>query len=396
MNDVNYIKKKNEYDDALAKAYKLLEKNNEWEKRYKGYITTINETFFPIQCRLVREVVQINWPLAAYLNISSVTKSGMNLDLRLYGTSIATLFVKVDSLTKDEYRFIKEDSFDRIDKNRINSCVKISFKDKRSAFQELIGRSPMKKTQVIKDEFICDEYWDIAFIDELLDGADYYSWHDKNIEKFRSIIKQIYKNNGFIATNEHAHESNILHLMNGKSEYFYAMKPVLLEKCFFQMPTPFKGSNAKKDVLEYASNNGGGIDILARKKLGSKNELCVIEIKDKYEYGEEPIHAIKQAISYAAFLMKLIQSDYGELWYRYFGINSPKTNCNINAVIAMPYKADKTSVSDEDVLFDNMVLDAGSGCTITLNYMYYSEQIFYSKEYKDENIVVSIKRDKMK
>ena len=390
---MNLEELKREYENALKNSYSLLDENREWIDRYQRYITTINDSFFPAQCKLVRKVVHINWPLAAYLNISSVTTSGMNMDLRLFGTSIATLYIKVDFLTPEEYRLVKGGDIDQLDIKRINSVVNISFKKKENAFRELIGDESRRKSQVIKKEFISKEYWDLTFINELLEGQE-YGWHDNRIERFRSIIKRIYDNHGFIAANEHAHESNVLHLMNGNSPYFHAMKPVLLEEAFFQMPTPFMGSSSKDDLIKYAAHNGGGIDILARKKYGAKNELCVVEIKDHYESGEEPIKAIKQAIAYSGFLMRLIQSESGELWYKYFGIRSSRNKCNINAVIAMPYKLDKGSVTEEDTAFGGMVLDAGADCTITLNYLYYDEKIFYSEEIDAERIMCSIKKDK--
>ena len=390
---MNLEELKREYENALKNSYLLLDENREWIDRYQRYITTISDSFFPAQCKLVRKVVHINWPLAAYLNISSVTTSGMSMDLRLFGTSIATLNIKVDSLTPEEYRLVKRGEIDQLDIKRINSVVNISFKKKENAFRELIGDESRRKSQVIKKEFISKEYWDLTFINKLLEGQE-YGWHDNRIERFRSIIKRIFDNHGFIAANEHAHESNVLHLMNGNSPYFHAMKPVLLEEAFFQMPTPFMGSSSKDDLIKYAAHKGGGIDILARKKYGAKNELCVVEIKDHYESGEEPIKAIKQAIAYSGFLMRLIQSESGELWYKYFGIGSSRDKCNINAIIAMPYKTDKGGVTEEDTIFGGMVLDAGGDCTITLNYLYYDEKIFYSEEIDADRIMCSIKKDK--
>ncbi len=392
---MNIEELRKEYENTLKKSYSLLDENSEWINRYRGYITKISDSFFPIQCKLVKKVVHLDWPLAAYLNIDSVKKSGMNLDLRLFGTSIATLFIKRDSLTSEEYKLVREKKLDQIDRKRFNSVVRVSFK--KDGLEKLIKEGSEGKSPIIKKEFVSKEYWDLSFIKKLHAEQD-YSWHDHIIDKFRSIIKRIYENQGFIAADEHAHESNVLHLMKGNSPYFNAITPVLLEGAFFQMTTPFMGSKSKDNLVEYAAGKGkgGGIDILARKKYGAKNELCVIEIKDKYESGEEPIKAIKQAIAYAGFLMRLIQAEYGEMWLKYFGINSSKEKCNINAVIAMPYKLNKRSLTDEDTVFDGMVLDAGEGCTITLNYMYYDEQIFYSKEIEADNVLISIKRDKSK
>ena len=65
--------KKEEYQQTLNESFKLLDENQEWIERYTGYISKINSTYFPLQCRFIREIVHINWPLAAYLNITSVT-----------------------------------------------------------------------------------------------------------------------------------------------------------------------------------------------------------------------------------------------------------------------------------------------------------------------------------
>ena len=110
---MNLEELKREYENALKNSYLLLDENREWIDRYQRYITTISDSFFPAQCKLVRKVVHINWPLAAYLNISSVTTSGMSMDLRLFGTSIATLNIKVDSLTPEEYRLVKRGEMDQ-------------------------------------------------------------------------------------------------------------------------------------------------------------------------------------------------------------------------------------------------------------------------------------------
>lgn len=390
---MNIETKQKEYQDTLNKAYDLLELNQEWINRFEGYIDIINDTYFAEQCRFVRDIVHINWPLAAYLNIDSVTKSGMNLDLRLMGTSIATLFVYVNSLDKEDYDLIKQDKIADIDKRKVNEFVKISFKGKENSFLKLIGKGRGREVQIIDSKYICKEYWDLDFIEKLLSKGS-YSWHDSDIEKFRSIIKRIYNANGYNADDEHAHESCMLHIMNNDSKSFNAITPILLEKSFFQMPTPFKGSESKDDVIEYAGK-GGGIDILARKKLGRQSEMCVIEIKDHYENGEKPIKAIKQAITYSGFMMKLLKSSSGNKWYKYFGFNSEPEKININAVIAMPYKSDISGLSQEDTFFEGMKLDAGNDCTITLHYMYYCADALVTGLKNENDVVISVPRNKV-
>ena len=111
----------------------------------------------------------------------------MNLDLRLMGTSIATLFVYVNSLDKEDYDLIKQDKIADIDKRKVNEFVKISFKGKENSFLKLIGKGRGREVQIIDSKYICKEYWDLDFIEKLLSKGS-YSWHDSDIEKFRSII----------------------------------------------------------------------------------------------------------------------------------------------------------------------------------------------------------------
>lgn len=389
------ITKKKEYQDFLDEALGILENDqfSEWKGRYKNYINEINNNYHANEAKFIRKIVHIVWPLAAYLRITDMTQSGINLDLRLFGTSIATLNVATRKLKAEERDKIRKGIIDDEIIRKGNGIVTISFKGKENSFIQLAGINNEKNTQIIDQKVIESGLWNLELIDDLL-AKDKWNWHDSKLVEFRSMIKRVYKQKGFRATNEHAYESNILHLMKGNSKHFYCLQPILLEKSFFQMPTPFMGSKAKKGELNYAYENGGGIDILARKKLGAQNELCVIELKDNYEEGEEPIKAIKQAIAYSAFIIKLLESESGDDWYKYFKMNSVSDGCNVNAVIAMPFdKGIKAITKNEDDFFKGMELDAGNGRTITLHYMYFSEDIFYSDDYFEEDVQMSLKRD---
>ena len=170
-----------------------------------------------------------------------------------------------------------------------------------------------------------------------------------------------------------------------------------MEDAFFQMPTPFKGSDAKEGKLSYSKQYGGGIDILARNKIGARSELCVIELKDEYKKGEEPKEAIKQAIAYSAFLLKLVKSSKarGSKWLKYFKINSSNKNININAVISMPFQYENHYLDNEDTFFANEPLHVEGLGTITLHYMYFDKDIFNDEiEYNAENLVTYIPRNR--
>lgn len=388
--------KRKEYQAFLDEALEMLENSSfiEWRERYKKYIDEINTGYHASEARFIRRIVKIEWPLAAYIRITDMTHSGINLDIRLMGTSVATLNVATRELTTDERYKIKKGIIDDGLISKGNSIVTVSFKGKENGFNQLAGIGSAKNKQVIDSQMVESGVWNLELINELLQ-REKWGWHDKKLTQFRSMVNKVYKNGGFRATNEHAYESNLLHLMKGNCKHFYCMKPVTLENSFFQMPTPFMGSEAKKGILYYAYEKGGGIDILARKKYGAQNELCVIELKDNYEEGEEPIKAIKQAIAYSAFIIKLLESESGDDWYKYFKMNSTSEKCNINAIISMPFdKGIKTITKDEDDFFKDMVLDAGNGRTVTLHYLYFSEDIFYSKAYYEEDVKTSLKRDR--
>ncbi|MCL2124097.1 MAG: hypothetical protein FWH34_08385 [Desulfovibrionaceae bacterium] len=80
----------------------------------------------------------------------------------------------------------------------------------------------------------------------------------------------------------------------------------------FAMATPLKASDHKK--ISYIGPGGGGIDILARTSVGSVR-LAVIEVKDQYLPSEPPTDALKQAITYAVFILRLLRSKSGCDWW---------------------------------------------------------------------------------
>ena len=274
----------------------------------------------------------------------------------------------------------------RLRKNK----VIISFKKKENGINKIVKK-------MISLEFKKSEKWNRTLVEKLINEEPEkgWNWHASEVVDFRKMIKSIYKENALLASDEHAHESTLLHIMNGNSKYFAGIRPVLLEKAYFQMPIPFMASKAKNGKLEYAGKSGGGIDILARKRLGTKNEICVIELKDKYEKGEEPIKAIRQAIVYSVFIMCLLNSKKadGEKWYKYFGFNSALKDLTINAVICMPFKKEDHYVEEYDDFFKDMSLQVGDLGTIKLHFIYYDKKILSTEDYCEDDINVSFKKN---
>jgi hypothetical protein len=165
---------------------------------------------------------------------------------------------------------------------------------------------------------------------------------------------------------EHRLESKILTDFNKRSSLEKALvgiQPVTLAGIRFGMPTSV-GASGTSEAPVYSKQNGGSIDILARKRArDGKVYLHVIELKDKYE---SPVRVVKQAIQYAVFIRELLRSDSGEDWWRLFGFKRKlPEKLSITAMSLMPAK-DK----DNDFPFcgeyplpgpneDSICLDAG-------------------------------------
>ena len=77
-------------------------------------------------------------------------------------------------------------------------------------------------------------------------------------------------------------------------------------------------------------------------------------------------------------------------------MKSNPEKCNINAVIAMPFKSDKSGLTEEDTIFDGIELDAGNDCRITLRYIYYDVNALSAKNSDSSGVLISIPRDNVR
>ena len=153
-----------------------------------------------------------------------------------------------------------------------------------------------------------------------------------------------------------------------------------LEYRVSKLPTPL---SASKPPITYSGKNGGGIDILARVKRGNRPYLCVIEVKDGNENNEPQSQAMKQAITYAVFIAKLLRSKSGQQWWNFFmGRFEEKyvvkdglipNELNIDVVTIMP-KGDTEELCDKtfDVPEDSTDLKT----TLHCHSLYYDKQTF--------------------
>lgn len=185
-----------------------------------------------------------------------------------------------------------------------------------------------------------------------------------------------------------------------KSKSFCNLKPVfLVDGCRFQMPVPFNANQiAKSGYFKYLKKGKGNIDILAKTTDGV---LTVIELKDKFEESERPSEAIKQAIIYATFMAKLINTSKAGNWIELFEGNKKEEKIKtenikkdeINAVICMPIKnSDLRNFNENDLVFckNPITIDVSSNnkpisVKINLQFIYLDADKWENDDIKEED-----------
>lgn len=178
-----------------------------------------------------------------------------------------------------------------------------------------------------------------------------HKWTSPTAAAFRRFFSQSVGKQGHP---EHRFENMLLKQFNkncGKDKSITQIQPVTLVKdVFFQMPTPL---TASKDRIKYSENGKGGIDILAR-----------------YKSSEGPDRVILQALAYATFVVELIKTEYGDLFWDLCKIRNPQNRKLINVSILMPdpndnsipsFAGDEIAVPDSDIRFK-------------LHYMYFDKE----------------------
>lgn len=319
-----------EYRDMIKEVGSLLDGDSEWIQRYKGYISAIKTNDSIIKD--ARRKFNSSENLDIYLSVSKVKGANsrtVTFDVRYKGQSVGEIFVR-------------------------KSGVSIRFKTGNNE-KYYSGYSPM-----------------LSSIPE----TEERDW--KNSEEaqcFREYFKDSSRRkNG--KNLEHNFESQLLEqFLKDRSDdkYLLNIQPIrLMEKGYFQMPTPITASRVKDGSTSYSGYNGGGIDILARQGIGNGVCLTVIELKDECKKEEPPEKAIMQAIAYATFLQKLLRTPGAdpEGWWKFFGFNGPiPAKLKIRTVIAMP------EGDYNDTSFGGEILPVGeSNDCLELHYLYFTAE----------------------
>jgi len=303
------------FEDTTAFVNELLDKNNEWEKRYNGYTEKIKANKDRYKSGKLK--FRIDSYFRLYTSISKFNGNGvLNYDLRYHGQSVAKISVRNNEVFLDTNK-------SKAETNELHFGIKTVPKDEK--------------------------------------------WSSYKSRKFRKEFKDCKIQHG--RSKEHLIESEFLaefSKSSSKNKGLCNIQPVTLCGLFFQFATPLMAS---KDEVNYSSQYGGGIDILARvKHLDNSVRLCVMELKDHNTGSEPPKKVMKQAIAYAAFLARLLRSDSGDEWYKIMGFSgNVPGKLIIDTVIVMPYK--------QDLLPDTFVLEQYEVCKDTfleLQTLYFS------------------------
>ncbi|MGN1136958.1 MAG: hypothetical protein ACI4SF_12140 [Oscillospiraceae bacterium] len=258
----------------------------------------------------------------------------------------------------------------------------------------LVYKPELKKWKITSDDAAC--FFNVSDGENRTNLDSYLSCHTEWSDEIKTALQGIelkkeYTDN---ISQEHKLESRIHSEI--ESGRFEDLEPIqLVEGCRFQMPIPFSANKiAKSNYFKYLKKGKGNVDILAKDK---NNTLTVIELKDSFDSSERPSESIKQALIYAVFMAKLINTKAVEIqktdgtfetkamnWAELLGI---KNTTSVNAVICMPIK--KGDIDHKDISFASSENDIKIGSvTIHLDYIYLD-----ADSWKNDNIKIISKND---
>lgn len=283
------------FKKSIDQVNDFLQKNNLWNQKYIDYIDKIEK--YQSSYIDARTKIKIKDPFMLYFRFSKINNyNTYNFDIRVEGKSVGTISFKGDN-------------------------VKISSKHQKN--------------------------YDAFKIDTRLKNVSIKSEESKKfLKKFEK------KEESILHSQEHKIESELLNLFSKNSSKFNdkiinSLNPILLYNCYFQFKTPLGASKVK---TKYAKDgNGGSIDLLCRRTLKDKTQrLCIMELKDENTTTEPPRKVMNQAIAYATFIAKLLRSESGDRWYRFFGLgNKVPKELIIDTVIVLKYEESRFENFDE-------------------------------------------------
>lgn len=296
-------------------------KEDNWEDRYAKYAKNIlkHEAHYIEMSKKAR----VAFPLSAYTTISRLQVNKCEYDIRYLGQSIGSLII-----TQDGKRI---------------------FKKSTSGYNDLLKRYPdLPRLQP-------EECWD-----------------SNAMSRFRSYLSKINIAEASTHSPEHKCENLLLREFsqtNSKKKSLLNIQPITFGGKFVQLTTTLTAS--KKGIVSY-SKKGGGIDILARTRhKDNKVYICVMELKDQNKPTEPMSDVIQQALSYAVFIAKLLDSKGGDDWKKIFGYSGDVPPI-IDVVGLMPMPKDKDAFVEEKYSVGNFTLQTST--------LYYDQEALYNRE----------------
>ena len=281
--------------EIIEKTLSEISNDSDWEKRYAKYAKDILK--HADVHKEITKFVKVKFPLSKYTCISKFKGKKIETDIRYLGQSIGSLIVESDG-------------------SRL-------FKKSRSGYNDLAKRYPG--------------------IPEL---GEIESWDSSPMSRFRSFLSHIVVKNAKTHSPEHKCENLLLrefHETKSDRKSLINIQPITFGGEYVQLTTNLKAS--KKGEVSF-SKKGGGIDIMARvRHKDNRVYIAVFELKDENKIDEPMSVVIQQALSYAVFIAKLLDSNAGPDWMKIFGYTKqcPKI---IDVVGIMP-KGDETIIEDE-------------------------------------------------
>ena len=305
--------------EIIEKTLSEISKDSDWETRYANYAKDIlkHESYH----KEMTNKVKVKFPLSKYTSISKFREKKVETDIRYLGQSIGSIVIEPDGS-----RF---------------------FKKSTSGYNDLVKRYP-----------------DIPKL------QDKEEWNSRNMKQFRSFLSHIDVADVETHSPEHKCENLLLrefHLTDSKKKSLINIQPITFGGEFVQLTTNLSAS--KKGVVSF-SKKGGGIDIMARSRhKDNKVYLGVFELKDENKSDEPMSDVIQQALSYAVFIAKLLDTKGGTDWMRIFGY---KGQCpHIIDVVGLIPKGDETIIEEE--------YQVGS-YTLRTHTLYFDKDALFSRE----------------
>jgi len=307
-----YEERQMDYTRIIRNTIDLLDKNEEWRERYSNYAKEIleNKNNNVIHGSMYKKALGRLIVYSTVSRMKSATSRTRTYGLRYEGQEVAEILVRNNGCyirTNENNNKTNEKYYGCPESLRLSTCL-IS-DESAQKFVSFFNDDPRRKNCGKKNE-------------------------------------------------EHKHESALLSELekpSGATKSLKDIQPILLCGARFQMPTPISASKMRAGNPKYASQSGGGIDVLCRRrnkteKPGEQSHLTVIEVKDSYTDAESPEKAIMQAIAYATFIHRLFtaKDTNAEVWANLFGYSRIPDVSKLKAVIAMPHESRIKAYFDGD------------------------------------------------